>query len=309
MSAVQSAFDTPGRIKCGTVVTPAFDASLADYTGLLGLAVVERGTVDPALAALWGAPACAGRRTAMLAAPDGEPGFLRLIEGSPVAGYRPLGSFGWAAFELTVADCHALFAAIDAGPVGNRAFAVIGPPQLVPGFDNFIPFQVTGRGGETLYLNQVLDGAMSDLDLPHTTARVDHMFIAILAAPDREAAVRFHVEALGFEEGGTYHVPYSVINASFGLPESTITPITMTRTGRLPATEIDQYPAAAVPRPAAPGELPPGNALVSFIVASLDAVRAPFLAPPLRRDGPLYAGRRVACVRGLAGEAIELIEA
>ena len=160
-----------------------------------------------------------------------------------------------------------------------------------------------------LYLNQVLKAGMAGLDLPMTTARVDHMFIAVLAAPDRAAAVAFHRDVLGFAEGETWSIPYSVINASFGLPADTITAMTMTQTGRMPASEIDQYPAAAVPRPVTPGELPPGNAMVSFIIASLDAIAAPFLAPPVRRQGPLYAGRRTAVVTGAAGELIELIEA
>jgi hypothetical protein len=300
-----SIFDSPGRIKCGTVTTPDIAASLADYTGLLGLAVLEDAPVGASLAAAWGAPASAGRRSVLLGAADGQPAFLRLVEGSAVPGYSPLRSFGWAAYEHSVASCDALYADIKDSP----GFTVIGAPKLVPGFDNFIPFQVVGRAGEVLYLNQVLNGAMADLDLPNTMARVDQMFIAILAAPDRAAAVAFHQQALGFEEGQTWTIPYSVINNSFGLPDDTLTAMTMTKTSRLPASEIDQYPAAATQRPCAPGELPPGNAMISFITASLDAVAAPFLAPPERRDGPLYAGRRTATLRGAAGELIELIEA
>lgn len=296
-------FDIPGRIKCGTVSAPDFAATLADYTGTLGLAVVDDRPVTAALAASWGAPACAGRRTVLLSAPDGTPAFLRLVEAS-ASDYRPLQTHGWAAFEHTVADCDALHAMMP-----GSGFAVIGAPQRVAGFDNFIPFQVSGRNGEVLYLNQVLDAAMADLDLPHTSARVDEMFIAILASPDRAAAVAFHCEALGFEAGDTWSIPYSVINNSFGLPADTITDMTMTRQGRMPGSEIDQYPAAATPRTVPPGELPPGNAMVSFICASLDTIKAPFLAPPARRDGALYAGRRTAVVRGASGELIELIEA
>ena len=298
-----SAFDTPGRIKCGTVSAPDFGATLADYTGVLGLVVVDDLPVTSGLAASWGAPATAGRRMALLTAPDGNPAFLRLVEATPID-FCPLRSHGWAAFEHTVADCDALFAAMP-----GSGFTVLGPPQRVAGFDNFIPFQVAGRSGEVLYLNQVLDAAMADLDLPHTNARVDQMFIAVLAAPDRTAALAFHCSALGFEAGATYSIPYGVINRSFGQPDTALTAMTMTRTGRLPATEIDQYPAAAIARAAPPGELPPGNAMVSFITASLDAINAPFFAPPCRHPGALYAGRRSATVIGTAGERIELIEA
>lgn len=296
-------FDTHGRIKCGTINTPHYEASLRDYRERLEFGVAEEGRVSPELAALWGAPASAGMRTALLASSSGAGGFLRLVEGSPVPDYRPLRSFGWASWEMT---CREVFALHDR--IAGQGFEVIGPPKLVPGFDNFIPFQVTGRAGEVLYLNEVLNGSMSDLDLPDAGATVDFMFIAILAAPDRAAAVRFHVEALGFEEGQTYVIPYSVINNAFGLADDVTTAMTMTKVGRLPGSEVDQYPGATVERPVAPGELPPGNALLTFITDSLDKVTAPFLAPPRTLDGPMYAGRRVACVRGAAGELIELIE-
>jgi len=297
-------FDTHGRIKCGTVATPAFADSLTDYVDRLALRVVDSGVVGQALAESWGTPASAGRRFALLASASGSPGFLRLVEGSPVPTYRPLRSFGWASYEMT---CQAVFELHDR--IAGRGFEVIGAPKRVPGFDNFIPFQVTGRAGEVLYLNEVLQSSMSGLDLPHAQAPVDFAFIVILAAPDADAALRFHVDRLGFEAGETYVIPYSVINNAFGFAPDHKTRMTMTKVGRLPATEIDQYPDGTTERPAAPGELAPGNAMVSFIVSSLDAIEAPLLAPPAPHAGPLYAGRRSACVRGTAGELIELIEA
>lgn len=44
---------------------------------------------------------------------------------------------------------------------------------------------------------------------------------------------------------------------------------------------------------------------------SVDALKRPsldFIAPPVPRDGPFYAGRRAATVVGSAGELIELVE-
>ena len=295
--------DLHGRIACGTAVVPDLAASLADYIGPLGLHIVEDGPVSGALAAAWGTPASAGRRMVLLAPDSGTPGYLRLVEGTSVAAFRPARTWGWAAFEHSVADAFALHDAIGDG------FEVLGPPRKVPGFDSFIPFQVAGRGGEILYLNQVLTPASDGLDLPPARARVDPMFIAVLAAPDRAASLAFHVDALGFETGATYAIPYGVIDRAFAHPPGTLTDMTMTRTGRRPATEIDQYPAAASVRPCAFGELPPGNAIVSFIVADLAKVRAPFVAPPAVQPGALYAGCRSACVVGAAGELIELIEA
>lgn len=296
-------FQIPGRILCATVNTPDLDGSLADYRDLLGLRVVEAGQVSPGLARQWGAPAQVARRYALLRAPAGAGGFVRLVEGTAVPQYRPLRTWGWAAFELTVADSFALHEKLRDGP-----FIVLGPPKRVPGFDTFVPFQVQGRAGEVLYLNTVLQPAIGALDLPVATAPVDHVFIAVLAAENRETAVAFHTGVLGFSEGETWTFPYSMINQSFGLSPDDTTTITMTRTGRVPASEIDQYPPAADPRPRSPGELPPGNASVTFAVRSLDDVKAPFVEPPMAIDGPLYAARRAASLWGPSGELIEMVE-
>jgi hypothetical protein len=99
-----------------------------------------------------------------------------------------------------------------------------------------------------------------------------------------------------------------MINNSFGLPSDFETAMTMTRVGRMPVAEVDQYPPGAVPRPVAPGELPPGNALVSLIVCDLNAVSARFLGPPVTLDGPLYGGHRAATVQGPEGALFELLE-
>jgi catechol 2,3-dioxygenase-like lactoylglutathione lyase family enzyme len=292
-----------GRLMCGTVLTPEFAASLGDYTRELGLRAVEDGEVPMALAAAWGAPAMAGRRFALLQGEGATTGYLRLVEGAACPGYRPLSSFGWVAFECSVRDAFALHDRID-----KTAFPVLGPPKRVPGFDNFIPFQVAGRAGEVLYLNTVLNSSMAGLDLPHAAAEVDRMFIAVLAARDRAESLRFQIEGLGLEEGETWTIPYSMINTSFGLPADHLTAMTMTKLGRMPVAEVDQYPEGAVPRPVTAGELPPGNALVSLIVEDLNAVAAPFLGPPVTLDGPLYGGYRAATVAGPEGALFELLE-
>ena len=294
-------FDTQGRIKCGTVSTGDFDASLADYA-TLGLHVVSETVVSADLAAAWGAPACAGRRSALLHG-GGRPCYIRIIEATPVGGYMPLVSLGWAAFEISVADVFALHARL-----GGSAFRVLGAPKKVGSFTTFIPFQVAGRAGEVLFLNEVLAPSADGVELPFASVDIDQIFIVPLATRDRAAALAFHA-GLGFSEGATYTLPYTVINAAFGLPADHQTTLTMTRVGSIAASEIDQYPPAATARPVPPGELPPGNAMVSFIVASFDAVATPLLGPPTRGDGPLYNGRRIGCVRGTAGEIIELIEA
>lgn len=293
-------FETHGRILCGTVHTADFAASLADYTGPLGLRIVEQGVVAPALAAAWGAPGHAGRRWALLNG-GGRPGYIRLVEGEATAP-APMTTHGWAAFEITVRDVHALHARL-----AGSAFTVIGPPGQVGDFTTFIPFQVAGRAGEVLYLNQVLTEGAGMINLPFATADVDHIFITVLGAPDRAAALAFH-RALGFGEAETYTFPIGVVNRANGLSADHPTTLTMTCAGSLPASEIDQFPPAATPRAVAPGFLPPANAMVSFAVTALPEGRTDWLGAPAHLPGPLYRGRRSACLRGTAGEIIELVE-
>jgi hypothetical protein len=277
---------------------------VADYQRVLKLAVMEDGLVPEALAASWGCPASAGKQMVLLRADSPTSNIIRLVEGTAVPDYVPLRSYGWASLELTVADVWALQEAI----VADGAFRVIGAPKRVEGFDAFIPMQVTGRAGETLYLNMVLNST-SSLDLPQAHAWVDRIFIAVLAAQNRKAAVDFHVAQCGFEEDGTYDVPYSVINNAFALPDSNKTALTMTKVGRMPVSEVDQYPSATIARPCAAGELPPGVAMMSFAVRDLDRCHMHWITPPAVQDGPLYQGRRCCTVRGASGELIELIEA
>jgi hypothetical protein len=99
-----------------------------------------------------------------------------------------------------------------------------------------------------------------------------------------------------------------MINKAFGLADGTQSTITMVQSGRLPIVEVDGYPAGATQRPCHAGMLPPGNSMVTLAVNRLDLLEDEFLAPPARREGPLYGGRRTGTLRGSAGELIELIE-
>lgn len=295
-------FDVHGRIKCGTVSTPDLVAALGDYRDLLGLRVVEQGTLAVDLGASWGAPAAAGQRYALLQPQSGAAGFIRLVETAPHPDFVPTRTYGWAAFEITVKDVYAL-----AERVTGSGFETIGPPKEIPGLPQFVPMQVLGRGREMLYFNQVLSD-MPTSDLPRAGSNVDHIFITILATPDRAATMASLEHAFGFDEGGTYTIPYTMINKAFGLPDDHLTTISMVQAGRLPIIEVDDYPVAATQRARPPGMLPPGNAMVTLAVDDLDATGLDFIAPPVRRDGPLYAGRRTATHIGTAGELLELIE-
>jgi hypothetical protein len=82
----------------------------------------------------------------------------------------------------------------------------------------------------------------------------------------------------------------------------------MVQNGRMTILEVDDYPPQTAERPRDPGRLPPGNALVTLALDSLDRPGLEWIAPPAVRDGPLYDGRRSGTVRGPSGELLELVE-
>lgn len=291
-----------GRIAGGVVSTPDLEGALADYQRCLGLRLVERGRLDADLAASWGCPGSTGAAFATLQPESGAHCFIRLIEAVLPADFKPTRTFGWAAYELTVKD---VFGWPDR--LQGSGFDIVGPPKALEGLPYFVPMQVTGRGREMIYLNEVAQDTPTS-DLPKAQSQTDHIFIVILATPDREASLAWFERSLQLDISSSYTLAYSMINNAFGLGNDHRTTITMVQKGRLPIVEVDDYPAAATVRQGDADTLPPGNALVTLAVDNLDLLDVAFIAPPARREGPLYDGRRAATVRGIAGELIELLE-
>ena len=295
-------FLTHGRIMGGVVTTPDLDASLEDYHGRLGLNIVERGELAADLAASWNCPANAGARTATLQPQSGAHCFVRLVEQPVPFDFIPVRTYGWAAFELTVQDVYGW-----PDRLAGSGFDIVGSPKPIEGLPYFIPMQVTGRGREMIYLNEVAENTPSS-DLPKAASLTDHIFIVILATHDREANLAWLRERIGLDVGGTYTLEYTMINKAFGLADGTQSSITMVQKARLPIIEVDEYPDAATARPRAAGCLPPGNALVTLGVENLDTIKVGFISPPAIRGGAIYWGKRSATVIGMAGELLELVE-
>lgn len=291
-----------GQIIGALATVPDLDRAIGDYAGVLGLNLVERGEVPADIAHSWDAPGIAGARYAALRPLSGAPSTVRLVEQPNMAGYRPTTTFGWNAFEISVQDVFGWPARL-----AGTGFEIVGQPREIPGLPYFVAMQMVGRGGEMIYLNEVRQDTPTS-DLPRAAAPVDRVFIVILGTPDRAGTVDWYLDRLRLDEGGSYTIEYTMINNAFGLPDGTQSTITMAQKGRMPIAEIDQYPPAATARPVAQGMLPPGNALVTLAVQSLDALAMDWLAPPVARDGHPYGGRRAGTVRGPAGELLELVE-
>lgn len=291
-----------GSILGGIVTVPDLAAALADYQDVLGMQVVERGALATDLAESWGCPKSAGAPMAILQPASGADCFIRLVEQSDHPDFKPTTTYGWAAYELTVQDVFGWPNRLE-----ESGFDIIGPPKELEGLPFFVPMQVLGTGREMVYLNEVREDTPST-DLPKARSPVDHIFIVILATPDRVATVKWYTEKLKLTEGDTYTLEYSMINDAFDKPAGTMSDLTMVQNDRLPIVEVDDYPAEATERSRHDEMLPPGNALVTLAVKSLDEITADWVTAPQSRSEAPYLGRRSATTCGPAGELLELIE-
>lgn len=291
-----------GSILGGVATVPDLDAAVRDYRDVLGLKLVAQEALSDDLAAAWSVPASAGAPMAVLQPASAADCYIRLVEQPDHPEFKATTTYGWAAYELTVED---VFGWPDR--LKGSGFDIVGPPKELEGLPYFVPMQVLGTGREMVYLNEVREDTPSS-DLPRAQSLTDHIFIVILAAPDRVATVDWYRDRLHLTVGDTYTLEYSMINNAFGKPAGTVSDLTMVQNGRLPIVEVDDYPAEATDRARHAGMLPPGNALVSLAVENLDLVRLKWISEPAVRDAAPYKGRRSATVHGPAGELLELIE-
>lgn len=277
------------------------ERAIGGYRDTLGLKLVETGRITQSLAVSWGAPDIAGRGYAVLQPQSESDSFLRLVEQPACSGFFPTTTFGWAAYELTAQDAFGW-----PQRLAGSSFEVIGLPREIVGLPYFVALQALGPGREMIYLNEVRADTPTT-DLPKADSPVDRIFIVILAAPDRQAAVDWYIQKLQLEPGETHRIEYTMINKAFGLPVGTQSTLTMIQKGRMPIVEIDEYPAQAGTRPQHDGMLPPGNSLVTLTVGSVAALDLDWLAPPEVRSGAIYGGCLAGTVRGPAGELLELV--
>ena len=277
------------------------ERAISAYRDILGFILIETGQITPSAAQGWGVPGVALCRYGVLQPQSGAECFIRLVEQLECSSFFPTTTFGWAAYELTVQD-------VFGWPerLAGSDFDVIGPPREIAGLPHFVALQALGPGREMIYFNEVRSDTPST-DLPKAVSRADHLFIVILAAPDRQAAVDWYQHKLRLDPGETHRIEYTMINKAFELPAGTQSTLTMIQKGRMPIVEIDEYPPQAGKRPQHDGMFPPGNSMVTLVVDSVGALDLDWLAPPEVRCGAVYDGRMAGTVRGPAGEMLELV--
>lgn len=282
-----------------TICAEDLAAVATAYTNYLNYRVAERGRVSIALAEHWRAPLMTGREYLLLQPESRAEVYLRFVQAAPVAGYAPLKTHGWNATEILVQDPDAL-----AERLSDSPFKIVGPPRNLSSNDNIRAMQVLGPANELLYLTRVEPGN-SAFRLGCAATFVDHAFIVVCGNHDLAASRHFYATQLQLEVTPPIGVRMSVLSKAHGQDPETLHPLALAKLGETGLIELDQYPAQAIRRTQRAGELPPGVALVSFLVDSLTGLAEDAAGLP---EAP-YHGRRATVLIGAAGELIELVEA
>jgi hypothetical protein len=286
-----------GRLVSATLVTPAFEAACEAYARYLHLRVMHWTHLTPTVAALLRRPGLGGARAAWLGGSGGE--WLRIVESRAAQVPVPMRRHGWLALEVLVGDVDALVAGLAGSP-----FQVLGPPADLEVSPKIRASQVLGPSGELLYLTQV-KAPVPPFELPMSDEPVDRPFVAVLSTPNRDAT-RAAWEALAERLALSFETRITVLNREFGRALAERYPVAVLQLRDECLIEIDEVDVRWVePRDAT------AAGLVSLAIAC-DTLDRPdlgdALTAPVRIEGPVYGGRRVASWRGPEGALIELIE-
>ena len=291
------------RHKIATISTSDVDRLAHLYDHWLDYKVRERGRVPAELAASWGAPKAAGQPYVLMSSDAAPDVFIRAVRAPAARHYQPMTTYGWNAIEIIVDKPDEIRERLRDSP-----FQVIGEPAQLGGYPSIRAFQVQGPSGEVLYLTaETLDRSKSILPLPN--GPVGRVFIMVVAGPDIEKQLDWFATNFGMTRGTVRQRSVSVLRNAQHLRPDELLPLTTLRLAQ-PGNliELDGYSAKTGPRGVSAGHLPPGVAMASFTVRSLDALHVSFITPAATHMGLAYQGHRSATARGASGELIELIE-
>ncbi len=292
------------RIKMATTAAPDLAPIEQWYSEWLGYSVVERGSVAHALAAAWGAPGVAGNPYILMRPESGADVYIRAVQSEGVPGYKPLTTFGWNAWEIIIEDAYALNERLV-----NSPFEIIGPPRSLGGdYPTIHAMQVIGPAKEVLYLTCEKGPKETSL-LPDPGSFVGRNFIFVISGPGTAPIHDLYTAKFDIEPQEERDTAVDIIARANGLPEDhpmKMTFVALAEDGNF--LEIDGYPQPATPRQRVPGQLPPGNAIGSFSVGSLDDLDVEFITKPVEDSSLAYGGCRSAAFIGPVGEITELVE-
>lgn len=285
-----------------TIIVGNLGALEEAYREYLGYEPAGRGEISAELAGLWDAPAMQGKPYLLLEPASGAPVYLRFVEDEPAEAYAPMTSWGWNATEILVSDPDAIERSMADSP-----FEVIGPSKDLWDAPNAPrAMQALGPGNEVLYLTRN-DQLADAFGLAGQDFGVDRTFIMVVGGPSMDDLRSFYAETLGAPSDAASPFRITVISKALGLPTETTYPLTVARLAPGYLIELDEYPAAAGPRPVSVGHLPPGVAMVTFRATLEDAAALAWRSAPRPVAEFPYAGRRTGVIVGPAGEWIELV--
>lgn len=274
-----------------TFTSPDLEAVESRYEQYLGYEVRAEGVVSEALAKSWGAANAEGRRFILMGPESGDRTYLRVIE-APAAeiSVEPIHTFGWTTAEIIVRDAYTLSASLKDSPFEEETANRVIRLNFT---DHITNFRVVGPDGEAMYLSQI-DGDIPNLPLNRAESFVDEIIMTVNTSKDPAAAREFYEKLFDVPALAPFGVGERKLNI-VPLPEGCL-------------IEIDPPADDTVERPVADGELPPGMAMTTYYIESLDRDGLEFIKSPKRYEEAPYVRRRAGTIRGPSGELIELIE-
>lgn len=274
-----------------TFSSPDLDAVQARYEEHLGYQLRESGIVSPALAESWGAPAVGGRPYLLLGPESGARVYLRVVEGPALPkDLNPLDTYGWTTAEIIGKDAYTLSARLKASPFVEET-----PNRVIrlDFSDHITNFRVVGPDGEALYLSQV-DGEVPGIPIASANSFVDKIVMTVNTSKEPRKAQIFYENL--FQVPGI--APFQIGDGELhivNLPGGCI-------------VELDSPKENTSVRPIQPGELPPGMAIATYYMDSLDRDDLEYIAEPAVFEESPYVKRRAATLLGPSGELVELLE-
>ncbi len=286
-----------------TLSVPDLEVAERAYTRWLGYRVVDQGVVSDELAAGWKAPRAAGARQALLQPASGEPTWLRLVQSPATPGFEVMKTHGWNSNEILVEDPDALAVQLAAG----SPFRIVGQPRPLSTSPAVRAMQAIGPAGELNYFTRI-PATGSVFIKSGAKSFVDRTFIVVLGGPSMATMQAFYRDTLGAPVTAPVPAKINVLQDAYGFGPEVDTPLALVNFSDRFLIELDEYPAAARPRPRRDGDLPPGMAMVTFAVDDLGGNALPWAVAPTARTAAPYDGRRAGLLVGPAGEWIELLE-
>lgn len=273
------------------------------YIEYLDYGLVERGVVSAEMRESWGTSALKSNEFIVLQPASKKQVFLRFVESETAKNYQPMLQEGWNATEILVKDPDLL-----AKQLVNSPFKMIGKPKFLTEKRNVRAFQALGPNNELLYFTRIIDPSKSSFNLGQAESFVDNIFIMVLGGSNLDQLTDFYKSKLGNPVSGPFPYRIGVLSRAYGLADSSLHQLSLVSLQEQFLVELDQYPERAKSLDQYRDTLPPGVAMVSFVVADLDNIKVPFFSAPVVHPGTPYQGRRSATVTGLVGERLELIE-